>query len=65
MCECYRGGILVIDVFWCRLYVRILGDIFVLSWTRVRRVRRRSIFSELLMCGADVRSIVLLPLVTR
>ena len=38
------------------------GDLFVLSWARVRRVRRRSISSELLMCGG-VRSILLLPLV--
>ena len=32
------------------------GD-FVLSWARVRRVGRRSISSELLMCGGGVRSI--------
>ena len=41
------------------------GDLFVLSWARVRRVRRGRIFSELLMCGAGVRSILLLPLVAR
>ena len=41
------------------------GDLFVLSWARVRRVRRGSISSELLMCGGDVRSILLLPLVAR
>ena len=41
------------------------GDLFVLSWARVRRVRRVSISSELLMCGGDVRSILLLPLVAR
>ena len=40
-------------------------DLFVLSWARVRRVRRESISSELLMCGGGVRSIVLLPLVAR
>ena len=34
------------------------GDLFVLSWARVRRVRRGSIFSDLLMCGGGVRSIV-------
>ena len=39
------------------------GDFFVLSWERVRRVRRGSISSELLMCGVGVRSIFLLPLV--
>ena len=32
-------------------------DLFVLSWARVRRVRRGSISSELLMCGGGVRSI--------
>ena len=39
------------------------GDLFVLSWARVRRVRRGSISSELLVCGGGVRSILLLPLV--
>ena len=41
------------------------GDLFFLSWARVRRVRRGSISSELLMCGGGVRSILLLPLVAR
>ena len=41
------------------------GDLFVLSWARVRRVRLESISSELLMCGGGVRSILLLPLVAR
>ena len=41
------------------------GDLFVLSWARVRRVRRGSISSELLLCGGGVRSILLLPLVAR
>ena len=40
------------------------GDLFVLSWARVRRVRRGSISSELLVCGGGVRSILLLPLVS-
>ena len=40
-------------------------DLFVLSWSVVRQVRRGSIFSELLMCGGGVRSILLLPLVAR
>ena len=39
------------------------GDLFVLSWARVRRVRRGSISSEMLMCGGGVRIILLLPLV--
>ena len=32
-------------------------DLFVLSWARVRQVRRGSMYSELLMCGGGVRSI--------
>ena len=40
-------------------------DLFVLSWARVRRVRRGTISSELLMCGKGVCSILLLPLVDR
>ena len=38
---------------------------FVLSWARMRRVKRGSISSALLMCGGGVRSILLLPLVAR
>ena len=38
------------------------GDLFVLSLARVRRVKRRSLSSELLMCGGGLRSILLLPL---
>ena len=38
------------------------GDLLVLGWARVRR---GSIFSELLMCGGGVRSILLLLLVAR
>ena len=41
------------------------GDLFVLIWARVRRVRRRSLSSELLMRGGGVRSILLLSLVAR
>ena len=41
------------------------GDLFVLSWAMLRRVRRGSISSELLMCGGGVHSILLLPLVAR
>ena len=37
------------------------GDLFVLSLAKVRRVRRGSISSELLVCGGGVRSILLLP----
>ena len=41
------------------------GDLFVLSWARVGRVRRGSISSKLLMCGQGVHSILVLPLVDR
>ena len=37
------------------------GALFVLSWARVRRVRRGSLSSELLVCDGGVRSILLLP----
>ena len=48
---------MVMDVMWRRLCVsRILrkGNLFVLIWARVRRVRRGSISSELLMCMGSV-----------
>ena len=64
VCECYRGGIMVMDVIWCKYDLR-KGDLFVPSWAMVRRVRRGSISSKLLMCGGGVRNILLLPLVTR
>ena len=41
------------------------GDLFVLRWAMMRRVRRRSISSELLICDGGVHSILLLPLVAR
>ena len=51
---------MVIDVFWastlCKYDLR-KGDLFVLSWTRVRRMKRGSLSSELLVCGGGVRSI--------
>ena len=51
-----------------RLYVDPIdlrrGDLFVLGWARVRRVKRGSISSELL-CGGGMRSILFLPLVAR
>ena len=54
------------DLAWtlCKYDLRE-GDLVVLSFARVRRVRRGSISSELLMCGGGVRSILLLPLVAR
>ena len=42
-----------------------MGDLFVLSWARVRRVRRGSLSSEMLMCGGGVCSIMFLTLVAR
>ena len=63
VCGCYRGGHsgdgCVLASTLCK------HDLFVLSWERVRRVRRGSLSSELLMCGGGVRSILLLPLVAR
>ena len=41
------------------------GDLFVMSWERVRRVRREGFSSGLLMCVGGVLSILLLPLVAR
>ena len=41
------------------------GNLFVMSWARVRRMRRGNLSSELLMCGGGVGSILLLPLVAR
>ena len=41
------------------------GDLFILSWERVQRVRRGRISSELLMCGGVVCSILLLLLGAR
>ena len=40
----------------CRYDLR-KGDLFVLSWTRVRRVKRVSLSSELIVCGGGVRII--------
>ena len=58
---------MVMDVIWRRLcnYDLRKGDLLYLSWARVRRVRQGSFSSELLMCGGGVRSILLLPLVSR
>ena len=58
---------MVMGVIWRRLCVNMMrkGDLFVLSWARVRRVRQGSISSELKMCDGGVRSILLLPLVAR
>ena len=67
VCGCFRGGIVVMDVFWRRLCVSMIWgrEMFVLSWARVRRVMRGSLSSELIVCGGGVRCILLLPLVAR
>ena len=41
----------------CKYYLR-KEDLFVLSWARVRRVRRGSFSSELLMCDGGVHIIL-------
>ena len=61
VCEFYKGGIVVMDVFastLCKYDLR-QGDLFVLSRARLRRVMRWSISSELLMGGGGVRSILI------
>ena len=60
----YSGDGCVLASTLCKYDLR-KGNMFVLSWERVRRGRRGSLSSELLMCGGGVRSILLLPLVTR
>ena len=58
---------MVMVVIWSTLckYDLRKGDLFVLSWTMVQRVRQGSISSELLMGGGGVRSILLFLLVAR
>ena len=60
----YSGDGCVLASTLCKYDLR-KGDLFVLSWARVRRVMRGSISSELQVCGGGVRSILLLPLVAR
>ena len=60
----HRGDGCDLASILCRYDLR-KGDLFVRNWARVRRVRRGSLSSELLMCGGGVRSILLLPLVAR
>ena len=64
--EGHSGNGCVLASTLCKYDLR-KGDLFVLSWARVRRVRRGSLSSELLMCGGGARSILLmlLPLVAR
>ena len=60
----YSGDGCVFASTLCKYTLRN-GDLFVLSSERVRRLRRGSISSELLICDARVYSILLLPLVAR
>ena len=60
----HSGGECALASTLCKYDLR-KGDLFVLSWARMRRVRRGSISSELLVCGGGVRSILLLPLDNR
>ena len=49
----HSGDGCVLASILCKYDLR-KGDLFVLSWARVRRVRRGSLSSELLMCGGGV-----------
>ena len=49
----------------CKKYDLRKSDLLVLNRTRVRRVNRGSISSELLKCGGGGRIILSLPLVAR
>ena len=60
----HSGDCCVLASALCKYYLR-KGDLFVLSWARVQRLRRGSHSSQLLVCGGGVRSILLLPLVAR
>ena len=60
----HSGDICVLASTLCKYDLR-KGALFVLDWARVRRVRRGSNSSELIMCGGGVCSILLLALVAR
>ena len=60
--EGHSGDGCVLASTLCKYDLR-KGYLFVLSCARVRRMRRGSLSSELLVCGGGVRSILLLPLV--
>ena len=55
--EGHSGDGCVLTSTLCKYDLR-KGDLFVLSWARVRPVRRGSLSSELLMCGGGVRLIL-------
>ena len=60
----HSGDGCVLALTLCKYDLRKV-DLFGLSWARVRRLRRGSLSSELIVCGGGVRSILLLPLVAR
>ena len=60
----HNGDGCVLASTLCKYNLR-KGNLFVLSWARVRRVMQGSISSGLLMCGGGTRSILLLPRVAR
>ena len=61
----HRGNGCDLASILCKYDLR-KGDLFVLSWAGLQRVRRGCFSSELLIeCGGGVRSILLLPLVAR
>ena len=62
--EGHSGDGCILPSTLCKYDLR-KGDLFVMSWARVRRVRQGSLSSELLVCCGGVHSILLLPLVTR
>ena len=61
---CTAGGGCNLASNVCKYDLR-KADLFVLGLARLRRVRRGSLSSALLICGGDVRNILLLPLVAR
>ena len=68
VCVCCRGGHsgdrCDLTSTLCKYDLR-KEDLIAPNLERVRRVRRGSISSELLMCGGGVSSILLLPIVAR
>ena len=56
-----RRGLSTNPGMQCGAYVGAVKEM--VCWARVRRVRRESISSELIMCSRGMRSILLLPLV--
>ena len=62
--EGHNGDGCVLASTFCKYDLR-KGDLFVMSWARVRRVRRGSLSSKLIMHGGCVHSILLLPLIAR